>query len=82
MPHGTGVDENGRDIAAGIPIMGEIFRHAKYHTVYGGKWHVPKPFEGPPHFELIGGQSLGQRMGAPLAEACVKFLQSSRNSRS
>jgi arylsulfatase A-like enzyme len=75
MPHETGVEENGRGIAAGMPTMGELFRNAGYQTVYGGKWHVPKPFEAPPHFEqLIGGHSFGERMDEPLAGACVNFL--------
>jgi arylsulfatase A-like enzyme len=75
MPHETGVNENGQAIAPGIPTMGEVFREAGYRTVYGGKWHLPKPFAAPPHFDqLIGGNALGAKMDEPLAGACVDFL--------
>ncbi len=48
--------------------MGEIFRAAGYETVYGGKWHLPKSFEGMTGFtRLIGGHALGARMDEPLA---------------
>ncbi|MBM3744945.1 MAG: DUF229 domain-containing protein [Acidobacteria bacterium] len=76
MPHETGVRVNGQPIAAGIPTMGEIFRAQGYHTVYGGKWHLPKSFGGVTGFEeLIGGSSLGAEMDEPLATSCVQFLR-------
>jgi arylsulfatase A-like enzyme len=75
MPHETGVMENGTPIATGIPTMGEIFREAGYKTVYGGKWHLPKSFAGMTAFDQIaGGNALGATMDAPLAGACVKWL--------
>jgi arylsulfatase A-like enzyme len=75
MPHETGVRVNSMAIKAGIPTMGELFRNAGYHTVYGGKWHLPKGFSGVVGFdELIGGSSLGAQMDEPLATACVNFL--------
>lgn len=77
MPHETGVRVNGLPIAPGIPTMGEIFRAAGYHTVYAGKWHLPKSFGGVTGFEEIaGGSSLGAQMDEPAASACVKFLTS------
>jgi len=74
--HETQVMENGKAIAAGIPTMGEIFRDAGYKTVYGGKWHLPKSFDGMTGFEkLIGGNGLGAKMDAPLADACSQWLK-------
>ncbi len=76
MPHETGVRNNAQAIAAGIPTMGEIFRNAGYKTVYGGKWHLPKTFDGMTGFErLIGGSNLGSAMDAPLAAICAQWLR-------
>ncbi len=76
MPHETGVRNNAKAVAAGIPTMGEIFRQAGYKTVYGGKWHLPRPFEGMTGFDkLIGGAGQGRDMDAPLAGACAKWLR-------
>jgi len=76
MPHETGVRLNAKAIADGIPTMGEIFRDAGYKTVYGGKWHLPKSFDGMTAFEkLIGGSGQGKDMDAPLAAACAKWLR-------
>ena len=77
LPHETGVMGNKGSIASGIPTMGELFRAGGYRTVFGGKWHLPKTFEPPPGFDeyLIGGHALGEKMDAPLADACVKWLR-------
>jgi arylsulfatase A-like enzyme len=76
MPHETGVRNNGESIKSGIPTMGEVFQHAGYQTVYGGKWHLPKSFDGMTAFEkLIGGSSQGSDMDAPLAKACASWLR-------
>lgn len=76
MPHETGVRTNGVGIASGIPTLGEVFRDGGYETVYGGKWHLPKPFEGMTGFtRLIGGNPLGARMDEPLATACAAWLR-------
>lgn len=76
MPHENGVRVNGKSIAAGMPTMGEIFSAAGYKTVYGGKWHLPKSFDGMTGFEkLIGGHHLGHEMDAPLAAACSSWLR-------
>jgi arylsulfatase A-like enzyme len=76
MPHETGVEVNGRPIRDGIPTMGEIFRHAGYRAVYGGKWHLPRSFEGMTGFEkLIGGHGLGAKMDNPLASTCSQWLR-------
>jgi arylsulfatase A-like enzyme len=81
LPHETGVMVNGQAITAGLPTMGEIFREAGYRTVYGGKWHLPKSFDGMTGFEKIaGGHGLGAVMDAPLADACVDYLQRNRSS--
>lgn len=75
MPHETGVMVNGRSINPGIPTMGEVFRGAGYQTVYGGKWHLPKPFDGMIGFDkLIGGNGLGRIMDRPLARRCSDWL--------
>ena len=29
-----------------MAAMGELFRAAGYNTAYGGKWHLPKSFDG------------------------------------
>jgi arylsulfatase A-like enzyme len=78
LPHETGVMENGKAITAGLPTMGEIFRAAGYRTAYGGKWHLPKAFDGMTGFDKIaGGHALGAKMDTPLADACVEWLRTS-----
>ena len=78
MPHETGVRVNQQSIVAGMPSMGEIFRGAGYQTVYGGKWHLPKSFDGMTAFDkLIGGSSQGADMDGPLASSCAKWLRGS-----
>lgn len=75
MPHETGVMVNGQSIRPGIATMGELFRDAGYKTVYGGKWHLPKSFDGMTGFEkLIGGNGLGRIMDRPLARRCSEWL--------
>jgi arylsulfatase A-like enzyme len=76
MPHETDVMVNGRPVAAGIPTVGEVFQGAGYETVYGGKWHLPKSFDGMTSFrKLIGGSSQGADMDAPLASTCADWLR-------
>lgn len=76
MPHESGVMDNGKSIPPGIATMGEIFRAAGYNTAYGGKWHLPKSFDGMTAFtKIAGGSALGRNMDAPLADACVKWLR-------
>lgn len=76
MPHACGVRLNGQPIREGVPSMGELFRDAGYETVYGGKWHIPRPFDGMTGFtRLIGGSGLGARMDQPLADAAEKWLR-------
>ncbi len=75
LPHETGVMTNGKGIHPEIPTMGEIFRSAGYRTAYAGKWHLPKTFDGMTAFEKIaGGDPLGAKMDAPVADACTKYL--------
>ncbi len=81
MPHETGVRVNNLPIAPGIPTMGEIFSGAGYETVYAGKWHLPKTFEGMTGFtRLIGGSSQGADMDAPVASASAEWLRRRRSS--
>lgn len=76
MPHQTGVMVNGRPIREGLPTMGEVFRQAGYETVYGGKWHLPKSFDGMTGFDrIIGGHAMGAKMDAPLANAAEEWLR-------
>ena len=76
MPHETGVRNNAKAIVDGMPTMGEIFRDSGYKTVYGGKWHLPKSFDGMTAFDkLIGGSALGKEMDVPLSSACAKWLR-------
>lgn len=76
MPHETGVRVNGKAIADGVPTLGELFRAAGYETVYGGKWHLPRSFDGMTAFtRLIGGHSLGAKMDQPLADASAAWLR-------
>lgn len=76
MPHETGVEVNNRPIRAGIPTMGEIFSSAGYKTVYAGKWHLPRGFDGMTGFEkLVGGSALGRDMDAPVARECSQWLR-------
>jgi len=76
MPHETGVMDNGKSIPSGMATMGEIFSAAGYNTAYGGKWHLPKSFDGMTAFtKIAGGSALGRNMDAPLADACVKWLR-------
>lgn len=76
MPHETGVEDNGKPIRPGIPTLGEIFSAASYKTVYAGKWHLPKSFDGMTGFEkLIGGSALGKDMDEPVAHECSRWLR-------
>lgn len=76
MPHETGVRLNNQAVAAGVPALGEMFRTAGYEAVYGGKWHLPRSFDGMTGFtRLIGGHSLGARMDEPLADAAAGWLR-------
>ncbi len=76
MPHETGVEVNGRSIVEGMPTMGAVFSGAGYKTVYAGKWHLPKPFDGMTGFEkLVGGSALGRDMDEPVARECAKWLR-------
>lgn len=78
MPHETGVMDNGKPIPAGMASMGEVFRAAGYNTAYGGKWHLPKSFDGMTGFtKIIGGSALGRDMDAPLSNACSEWLRRS-----
>lgn len=77
MPHETGVMDNGKPIPAGMSSMGELFRAAGYNTAYGGKWHLPKSFDGMTGFtKIIGGSALGRNMDGPLSNACANWLRS------
>ena len=79
MPHETGVMGNGGLIPAGMKSMGELFREAGYNTAYGGKWQLPKSFDGMTGFtKIIGGSALGKDMDAPLSNACSDWLRRSR----
>lgn len=76
MPHETGVRLNNQAVAAGVPTLGEMFRTAGYETVYGGKWHLPRSFDGMTGFtRLIGGHALGARMDQPLSDAAAGWLR-------
>jgi len=44
MPHETGVEWNGQSIKPGIPNIGQMLRESGYHTVWGGKWHLPESY--------------------------------------
>ncbi|MDX2269811.1 MAG: sulfatase-like hydrolase/transferase [Bryobacter sp.] len=75
MPNETGVMTNGKAIPATIPTLGEVFASGGYRTVYGGKWHLPKSFDGMTGFtKLIGGSGQGKDMDAPLASTCADWL--------
>jgi arylsulfatase A-like enzyme len=76
MPHEAQVMDNGKPIVAGMATMGDVFRTAGYETVYGGKWHLPKSFDGMTSFQkLIGGSSQGADMDGPLATTCSDWLR-------
>ena len=78
MPHETAVMGNGGPIPAGMASLGELFRAAGYNTAYGGKWHLPKSFDGMTGFtKIIGGSALGRDMDAPLSNACSDWLRRS-----
>jgi arylsulfatase A-like enzyme len=76
LPHAAGVMENGKPIRQGVPTLGEVFSAAGYNTAYGGKWHLPKGFDGMTGFtKIIGGSALGRDMDSPLADACVEWVR-------
>ncbi|MDX1978732.1 MAG: sulfatase-like hydrolase/transferase, partial [Bryobacteraceae bacterium] len=76
MPHQTGVMTNGKAIAPGLATLGEVFQKAGYNTAYGGKWHLPKSFDGMTGFtRIIGGNALGAKMDSPLASAAGDWLR-------
>jgi arylsulfatase A-like enzyme len=81
LPHEAGVMDNGKPIAPGMATLGELFRSAGYNTAYGGKWHLPKSFDGMTGFtKIIGGSALGKDMDAPLSNACADWLRKQPNS--
>ena len=89
MPHETGVEWNGQRIRPGIPNIGQLLRESGYHTVWGGKWHLPESYpqrtlakdksvEG---FELLPFWNpdqerwmLGAETDPPLTKAVVDYL--------
>jgi arylsulfatase A-like enzyme len=75
MPHETGVRWNNESVATGIPTMGEVFRDGGYQTIYAGKWHLPRSFDGMTGFtKIAGGSALGRDMDAGVGAACSKWL--------
>jgi arylsulfatase A-like enzyme len=76
MPHVTGVMVNGKPIRQGLPTLGEIFSRAGYQTAYGGKWHLPRGFDGMTGFtKIIGGSAMGADMDAPLSAAAARWIE-------
>lgn len=89
MPHETGVEWNGDELKKDILNAGEIFRNSGYHTVWGGKWHLPESYPQrtkAKHKDIKGfdmlpfrdpdidNWMLGAETDPPLTEAVVKFL--------
>jgi len=89
MPHETGVEWNGNELKEYIINAGEIFRNSGYHTVWGGKWHLPESYpqrtkakhKSTKGFDMlpfrdpdIDNWMLGAETDPPLTEAVVKFL--------
>jgi len=76
MPHETGVRANNQAIHAGMATMGELFTQAGYETVYGGKWHLPRPNGDVRGFRRISSKSgKGAQMDGPLATDCAAWLR-------
>jgi arylsulfatase A-like enzyme len=89
MPHETGVEWNGDEMKQDILNAGEIFRNSGYHTVWGGKWHLPESYpqrakarnKNTKGFDLLPFRDpdtdnwmLGSETDPPLTEAAIKFL--------
>jgi arylsulfatase A-like enzyme len=89
MPHETGVEWNGDEMREDIVNAGEIFRNSGYHTVWGGKWHLPESYpqrtkarqKNTKGFNMlpfrdpdIDNWMLGSETDPPLSGAVVKFL--------
>ena len=89
MPHETGVEWNGDAMREEVLNAGDIFRNAGYHTVWGGKWHLPESYplrskakhKNTAGFELlpfrdpdIENWMLVAETDPPLTQAVVHFL--------
>jgi arylsulfatase A-like enzyme len=89
MPHETGVEWNGDAMREDMLNAGQIFRNAGYHTVWGGKWHLPesypqrtnaknKEIKGfdmlPFHDPDLDNWMLGAETDPSLTKAVVEFL--------
>ena len=89
MPHETGVEWNGDEMREDLLNAGEIFRNSGYHTVWGGKWHLPESYpqrakakqKNIKGFDILPFRDpdldnwmLGTETDPPLTEAVVKFL--------
>jgi len=86
MPHETGVEWNGQRMKDDILNAGELFRKNGYHTVWGGKWHLPdsypyareksiKGFDLLPFWDRDEKWFLGAETDRPLTEAVVSFIR-------
>jgi arylsulfatase A-like enzyme len=86
-PHQTGVNYDGLKPDSSIQNLGQIFRNAGYHTIWGGKWQLPESYphitgtDTLPGFDLVNFLSPekttnnGSDTDTPLADAMVKQLQ-------
>ncbi len=70
-----GVPGNGCKITKDIPDLGQWLReHGDYECVYAGKWHIPGR-DVAKSFRYICGSAQGELGDAPIARACMGFIE-------
>ena len=70
-----GVPGNGYKLTSDIPDLGQWLReHGNYECVYAGKWHIYGRTVGK-SFEMICGSGQGELGDAPIARACMGFIE-------
>jgi len=80
MPSETGVFENGNNIRATIPNLGQwLGRHTDREITYSGKWHVRQPHTAViPGFDVIasGINCKGQEGDKSVTQSCEAYIRS------
>ena len=70
-----GVPGNGYKLSKDIPDLGQWLReHGDYECVYAGKWHIPGR-DVAKSFKYICGSAQGEFGDAPIARACMGFIE-------
>ena len=76
-----GAAGNGYKLSNGIPDLGQwIGKHSDYECVYAGKWHILGR-DLAKSFQQICGSARGELGDAPIARACMGFIENYKGDR-